>query len=427
MEALDRNEAERICQKLLNTPQAPGVYSHFINVGTGFILDSLEKNYFESALANDISCFKYLQGDYGAGKTQFINCLADRAWRHQIVTAIVSIGNECPFNSPLAIYRSVVSSFLPPSEPGYNSNGKKGIEILVKEWIRHKLMERGWSNGDSISPLLQADLERTFMEIGFGSRDMQAESGMRALGKMMLAELGGANHSTSDDELMQWVRGDKVQSASLKKAYGLHEPATDQNAFNRLKTVIGFLRKSLGYMGFLIAFDEGTRTASFRRGSVKQKQAIENMLTMINENGEGEFSGVMFLYAATPDFRSDVVSKYIALNDRIGSASFSSGRPMVPLIDLDELNTDDVIRSIGNRLLNVFATAYNVNWDEQMQKHNLLLLANAEKILSYKVIPRSYVYHLCMFLLQQKDGQMKLTEGEAERFVSQNILPGQSE
>jgi len=56
----------------------------------------------------------------------------------------------------------------------------------------------------------------------------------------------------------------------------------------------------MGYRGFLVAFDEGTRTSSFRRGSAKQKQAIENLLTMINQNAEGEFGGVMFLYAATP-------------------------------------------------------------------------------------------------------------------------------
>jgi len=55
---------------------------------------------------------------------------------------------------------------------------------------------------------------------------------------------------------------------------GLFEPARDDNAFRRLKTVIAFLRSRMGYQGFLIAFDEGTRTSSFRRG-VYQAEAVD--------------------------------------------------------------------------------------------------------------------------------------------------------
>ncbi|MDP6819058.1 MAG: DUF2791 family P-loop domain-containing protein [Alphaproteobacteria bacterium] len=111
----------------------------------------------------------------------------------------------------------------------------------------------------------------------------------------------------------------------------------------------------MAYQGFLIAFDEGTRTSSFRRGSAKQKQAIENLLTMINQNAEGEFGGIMFLYAATPDFRSEVISTYRALQDRIGNKAFSKGSPMVPLIDIEEANSKEVIYSIGEKLLAVFS------------------------------------------------------------------------
>ena len=69
------------------------------------------------------------------------------------------------------------------------------------------------------------------------------------------------------------------------------------------------------------------------------------MLTMINDAG-GKFGGVMFLYAATPDFRSDVITNYPALFDRIGSVAFVPGRPMTPLITLESLNTEKVIREI---------------------------------------------------------------------------------
>ena len=111
---------------------------------------------------------------------------------------------------------------------------------------------------------------------------------MRALGKALLAMTDGVTWSSTDDELLTWVRGEKIASGALKRAYGIHEPATEQNAFNRLKTVVGFLRERLGYRGFLISFDEGSRTASFRRGCAKQKQAIEQERKMYGDVADEE-------------------------------------------------------------------------------------------------------------------------------------------
>ena len=204
---------------------------------------------------------------------------------------------------------------------------------------------------------------------------------------------------------------------------GLFEPARDDNAFRRLKTVIAFLR-SRWAIGFLIAFDEGTRTSSFRRGSAKQKQAIENLLTMINQNAEGEFGGVMFLYAATPDFRSDVISTYRALQDRIGSKAFSKGSPLVPLINIEDANSEEVIYSIGEKLLSVFSQAYGVKWDQRPQLANMKAIVSAQKEFLFETpSPRFFVYQYCRFLNQQKDGQNLVSAENASAFVNDNELP----
>jgi P-loop Domain of unknown function (DUF2791) len=180
------------------------------------------------------------------------------------------------------------------------------------------------------------------------------------------------------------------------------------------------------YRGFFIAFDEGSRTASFRRGSAKQKQAIENMLAMINDNADGQFGGVMFLYAATPDFRSDVITKsYSALNDRIGSVAFSPGSPMVPLIDLGAQNSDSVTRPIAERLMDVFEAAHDLTWDREIQRENMERLIAAQKdvlILFDKVPPRVFVYQYCRFLSQQEHIQRLISEDDARAFVQAHDL-----
>ena len=148
------------------------------------------------------------------------------------------------------------------------------------------------------------------------------------------------------------------------------------------------------------------------------------MLTMINENAEGEFGGVMFLYAATPDFRSDVIQNYQALNDRIGSIAFIPGRPMTPLIDLHSLNSDQVISDIGKNLVAVFVKAYDLDWDESIHSQNIDSLVQALKRKFYyqSVPPRDFVYHFCRLLEAQRYQERLLSVDEAEEFVGSHEL-----
>jgi hypothetical protein len=425
--AITKTDARRVASNLLNSPIAPGKYSYFINAGTDHILDALDHNYFRGELADGIGCFKYLEGDYGSGKTQFINSLSRRASEQDIVAAIVTVGADCPFNSPLAIFRAVMESFQPPFEAQLQGNDAKGIEILIESWIVRRLHQLGAESGGDVPELVQRQVEQQIGGLWRGAPDQQMASALTALSQRLLKLQCGATEAVSDSELIAWIRGDNVRSTVLR-SLGLFEPARDDNAFRRLKTAIAFLRSRMGYKGFFIAFDEGYRTNSFRRGSAKQKQAIENLLTMINQNAEGEFGGVMFLYAATPDFRSEVIKNYSALQDRIGTKAFSKGSPMVPLINIDEANSEEVIYSIGEKLLDVFGQAHGVAWDVPTQTSNIRALVAAQKDLLFETPkPRFFVYQFCRFLDQQKDAQHPVSAEQASDFVNGNEPPLEDE
>jgi hypothetical protein len=418
-------QARKLKSSLMNAPVAPGGMAPVINVGTDAILNVLEEHYFLRDLADGISCFKYLEGDYGSGKTQFIQCLAKRAHRQNIATSIVNIGQECPFSSPLAILQNVMGAFVPPDIDEHVFEGK-GIEALFQSYIRSELRKFGITQGDAVPETVQRQIERPFTSPWIGAPDTQMANALSGLGRVLTGIECGASMAVADQELMQWVRGDAVRSNNLKQRYGLYEPARDETAFRRLKTVINFLRERLNYRGFLIAFDEGTRVNAFRRGTARQRQAIENMLTMINHNAEGDFGGVMFLYAATPDFRADVIQTYIALRDRIGSVAFTPGRPMTPLINLDDQNSDETLRELGSRLLHVFSLSDGVTWDPELQNANMIALIEGQKRqLGYprSVPPRYFVFYWCRFLEEQLRKQGRITLEDAIRFVQSNILP----
>jgi P-loop Domain of unknown function (DUF2791) len=428
MGRLDISEARRIKAQLVANPVAPGVYSHFINVGTNNIIEALEKNYFQEEMPLGISCFKYLQGYYGSGKTQFINSLAARAWQNNVVTSIANVGIECPFNSPLAIYKAVVSNMIPPPEPGEDPEDDRGIEVIFRNYVNQKLKQYGVVGGKSVPPEVKLLIEHPFTEMFIGTPDPQAAIALQHLGRLMLNVACGGTPTPADMEIIPWMRGDDIKSKHLREM-GLHKPVKDDSAFNRLKTIIMFMTKRMGMKGFLIAFDEGTRTVSFRRGSVKQKQAIENLLTMINDGADGKFPGAMFLYAATPDFRNEVIQKYPALNDRIGNFAFKPGSPMVPFIDLDMLDTRSIVSQIGARLLEVFSIASDVKWNQQIQENNIerLMMAEEKRYGIGSEIRRSFVYHFCILLGTQIHQQLELSDNEAELFIADNQLPQSGE
>ncbi len=416
-------DARRLLRGLMNAPIAPGKYSHFINAGTDHILDALDHNYFRGELAEGLGCFKYLEGDYGSGKTQFIHSLAQRAGEQDVVTAIVTVGAECPFNSPVAIFRAIMESFQAPLQEQLDGNDGKGLEVLIDAWIHRRIRELGAEPGNDVPELVQRRIEHQIGGLWRGAPDPQMASALAALSQRLLKLACGAANSVSDSEIISWVRGDNARSSFLRSV-SLFEPARDDNAFRRLKTVVAFLRTRMAYKGFLVAFDEGTRTSSFRRGSVKQKQAIENLLTMINQNAEGEFGGVMFLYAATPDFRSEVISTYRALQDRIGSKAFSRGSPMVPLINIEEANSREVIYDIGKKLLSVFGQAHDYQWDQDTQLANMHAIVAAQEELLYETPkPRFFVYQCCRFLHQQLQNENHISAEQASDFVNNNEPP----
>lgn len=424
MGALDKSEAIRIKAQLVANPVAPGVYSHFINVGTNNIIEILEKNYFREEMPLGISCFKYLQGYFGSGKTQFINSLAASAWQNNVITSIANVGIDCPFNSPLAIYQAVVSNMIPPPEPGKDPEEDRGIEVIFRNYVSQKLKQYGIVGGKSIPSEVKQIIEQPFTDMFIGAPDMQTAIALQQLGKLMINDACGGTSTPADMEIITWLRGDHINSRHLRDM-GLHKPVKDDSAFNRLKTIIMFMRKRMGMKGFLIAFDEGTRTVSFRRGSIKQRQAVENLLTMINDGADGKFPGVMFLYAATPDFRNEVIQKYPALNDRIGDVAFKPGSPMVPFIDLDKLDTRSIVREIGSRLLEVFSIASSVEWNIQIQEINIerLMVAEEKRYGMGSEIRRSFVYHFCILLGAQIYQQFELTDNDAEKFIVDHQLP----
>lgn len=97
---------------------------------------------------------------------------------------------------------------------------------------------------------------------------------------------------------------------------------------------------------------------------------------------------------------------------------------MVPLINIEEANSEEVICSIGENLLVVFDKAYGVAWDKAVQTANMKAIIAAEKDVLYETPkPRFFVYQYCRFLEAQRTGQKAISAEQASDFVGNNEPP----
>src|SRR6266571_2441398 len=113
---LDRKKALNIIHNLGESGQPPKLGASLLNVGTEPILSRLRKDYLEalclSAEGEDGSgTCRWVEGDYGNGKTQFLRCFQERAWELNYVVAFVELHqSECPLDKADSVYGAVARS-----------------------------------------------------------------------------------------------------------------------------------------------------------------------------------------------------------------------------------------------------------------------------------------------------------------------------
>ena len=133
----------------------------------------------------------------------------------------------------------------------------------------------------------------------------------------------------------------------------------------------------------------------------------------------------MFLYAVPPQFINDIVPKYPALQQRVRAPGrFSHINHFSPLISLEhlDLNEDDLMLSIGEKLIPIYEVAFKATLDHAVQKANANILANVARELFLDVSHRRlFIKSFVVELARQHYGEEHIiTEQEA-----QLILRGQ--
>lgn len=412
MNGISQRDAKFVLRSLGTSGQPPKWGAQLINVGTDPLLARLKMEYLEEHCApfeglDGGGACKWVEADYGNGKTQFLRCVQEIAWDNNYVTAYVELSqDECPLDRPDRVYGAVARAMQAKPEEITDVDRSKGLDTVLAQLLDRKFagVLTGMPDDAQREQALEwvTDLQNTPVE---------STAFVTAAVKYLTALLSG------DDEAVRiarmYLRGESLPAAELKQIE-VYEKLDKASGFRVMRSMSQLVQRSGLARGVVLLFDEARRTLSLM-STKAQKVACENLLSVINRCNSGELPGTLFLYAVMPEFFTNFATNYPALQQRCGSST------RINLNHLQGIKEIDLIQSIGRKITDICRIAYeDFPEDETTLEHNLPLVAAAAirdtgGTGTRRLMVRTWVQLLNDFRL---DGPKKLTAEEVEALVA---------
>ena len=399
--------AAHIIQRLGEGGQPPEFGLSRINVGNESYLNVLEHEYFQSLLKQG-SSFKLVQGYFGGGKTHFLHCVRELAWKYGFVSSIVELSpSECPYDDALKVYQNVASHLM--MQPSSIMDPPQlGICNVVRRVIDDKLSAAGQSDPQGeVMKWIMTKLSRSWCE---------SHSCRQAIVQLAIACL--KNDYEREQMLEAWLLGENITSAGLRDC-GVFEQISRANGFTMMRSLLQMI-VALGLPGTVLLFDEVDRNLSV---SAKRSHIIgDNLRQVVDLCGRHQLPHTLFIYAVPPEFMRTVVPDYPALYQRLKSpVPMSIRSPQAVLIDLEKLDLapDELLTQLGSKLVSVFEDARDVAFNHALQQRNAATLAKvcAESVFEVNH-RRLFVKTWVDFLYSElADGEYELDEDKAKEFI----------
>jgi hypothetical protein len=362
----------------------------FVNAGNESYLRVLDTAYIQDLICTaEGSSFKLVQGTYGAGKTHFLYCVRDLAWRRGLLTVFVTISpKECPFNRPLAVYRAVAQRIERPH--GSGGEQTRGLDDLIRLCVE----DRAAADGH--------DATRAWLDASIARAPLTRHSFRDAV-------VGFARAVLDRDEpaarrLGAWLRGEDISLAEAKLA-GLYEVPSNDNGFGMLRSLVQLVPR-LGWQGCVLLLDEAERRLAIDDKPTKAlAETVDHLRELIDLCGRSELPRTLVLYAVTPAFTEQVLPLYPALQQRLGAPIqfLGANNPKAPVIDLEALDLEPrkLLLEVGRRLAGVARQAYDWSPSDRMVQANLERLAAIVTEEQLEVGHRRFFVRLWVRLLDQ--------------------------
>lgn len=289
----------------------PRVGARHIQVGRDAELVALDKDL--DRIADGGSAFRLVIGDYGSGKTFFLNLVRSEAMDRQLVVANADLNPgrrlQASGGEARSLYAELMKNMATRTKPEGGA-----LTTVVEKFISSALAEARKTNckpEDIIHERLE-NLTELVMGYDFA---------------MVIAAYWRA-YEKDDDNLkanaIRWLRGEFSAKTDARQALGVREIIGDAALYDQIKLLARFCRLA-GYGGLLICLDELVNLYKLPN-PVSRNNNYEQVLRILNDLEQGSAEGLGFILGGTPEFLTDPrrgLYSYPALQSRLAENPFA--------------------------------------------------------------------------------------------------------
>lgn len=336
--AIKRRDRDTIIQAL-RAGVVPKLGLQHIQVGRAREIEELVKDV--ERIADGGAAIRFIIGDYGSGKTFFLNLARLVALEKGMVVLSADLAPDRRIHATAGQARALYAEMARNASTRTKPDGG-AMANIVERFVAQAVR--------------QADQEER--EAGAVIRDKLAH----------LEELTGGydfatviakyweGHETGDEDLksntLRWLRAEFSTKTDARKALGVRTIIDDSGVYDHLKVFGTFVREA-GYSGLVVSLDELVNLYKLTSSQARNAN-YEQILRILNDVLQGGASHIGFMLGGTPEFLMDTrrgLYSYEALRSRLAENTFArdglvdlSG----PVIRLASLTQEDLFVLLAN-------------------------------------------------------------------------------
>lgn len=332
----------------------PRLGQHLIQVGRAREIVTLVQDM--ERLTDGSSTFRVVVGEYGAGKTFFLNLVRSVAMEKKLVVATADLNPDRRLHASggqaRSLYTELVRNFSTRTKPDGGA-----LSGIVEKFISTAQVVAK-STGITTDAAIRQKLEQlTELVNGYDFADVIA------------AYYKG--HQEGNDQLkadaIRWLRGEFSTKTQAREALGVRTIVEDATMYDQLKLMARFVRLS-GFGGLLVNLDEMVNLYKMSHTQARNAN-YEQILRILNDSLQGTSEGLGFILGGTPEFLTDTrrgLYSYPALQSRLAQNAFANDSlidltgPVISLVSLEPEDFFVLLQKIRHVFASGDANAYLV-------------------------------------------------------------------
>lgn len=345
----------------------PSIGLEYIQVGRQKEIEAISNDI--KSIAEGGNAFRLVIGDYGSGKTFFLNIVQSIARQNNLVTVYAELNPNLRIYSTDGKSKRLYSEFMKNIS---TKNSRNNLRAVTEKFINEILILKDQSNDEKQLDSLIREKLKGITELACGYD----------FASVLYNYWEGyyKNNEELKDAAEKWLRAEYNRKTDARATLNVSSIIDDGSYYDHLKIMSRFVRLT-GYAGLMVVIDEASNLYRVNNSTSRNKN-YEQIRYMIDDILQGYgVEGMGFIMSGTPEFLenknrglySDEALRSRLLENRFSNNDFVDNSGIV--LRLSNLTKNDVLLLL-KKLRNVFYEGDETKYNKCMPDNAINMFIN---------------------------------------------------